>query len=495
MSERVKKLPRKERAQVDGLEAALAKLAPALEDFSRFARPDTAQRRDLWQPLLAEALPEHGAGAEAVLRTLAEVVIPHGSRLGHPGFSGWITTMPTTITAAANLAASWVSPQRWWVHPGNFLDSLSTRWLSTLLGFPERFQGVLVSGGAMANLIGLGTARQHAMEKLGIDPTLDGVQALPLPRIYASSDVHHVVGRAMSILGLGRRQLRTLSTEGGGIDVAELERMLTEDVRAGCTPVALVASAGDVNTGRIDPIPEMQAIARRHGVWLHVDGAYGGFGVLDPRVRGLYGDLAAIDSFAVDPHKWLAVPVGCGACFVRDADLLGRAFAIEPGEYVRMQSPSAGNPGSPFDERGEGSPDFAIDFSTPSRGVAVWAALKEIGAEGMRARVARHLDCARRVAARVAQHSELELLAEPVLSICCFRFRAPGLSENELDALNEAILLTVRARGHAIPSSTRVAGKFAIRPCFINPRTEIEEADLLVDEVLAAGRSAQASAK
>ncbi|HSI05787.1 MAG TPA: pyridoxal-dependent decarboxylase, partial [Myxococcota bacterium] len=265
---------------------------------------------------------------------------------------------------------------------------------------------------------------------------------------------------------------------------------LTEDVRAGCTPIALVASAGDVNTGRVDPIPEMVVIARRFGVWLHVDGAYGGFGVLDERVRHLYGNLADVDSLAIDPHKWLAVPVGCGACFVRDSDLLGRAFTIEPGEYVRMQPAGTTDPGSAFDERGEGDHDFTIDFSTPSRGLAVWAVLKEIGAEGMAARVRRHLDCARRVAELCRESPELELLAEPVLSICCFRYRPPGVTdEAAIDRANERVALAVRAAGRCTPSTTRVHGRFAIRPCFINPRTELADAEALVVEVLRAGRS------
>jgi aromatic-L-amino-acid decarboxylase len=155
-----------------------------------------------------------------------------------------------------------------------------------------------------------------------------------------------------------------------------------------------------------------------------------------------------------------------------------------------VAAPSTGDPGSPFDELGTGTPDWGVDFSTPARGVAVWAILSEIGADGMRARVARHLDCARRVAERARDSAELELLAEPVLSICCFRYRPAGMTdEASIDASNEQILHGLRARGRTVPSSTRVGGRFALRPCFINPRTTLDEADALVDEVLAAGRA------
>jgi aromatic-L-amino-acid decarboxylase len=247
----------------------------------------------------------------------------------------------------------------------------------------------------------------------------------------------------------------------------------------------------------VDPLTELARIAHERGIWLHVDGAYGGFGLLDDRVRERYGDVAAYDSFAIDPHKWLAAPVGTGAAIVRDEGILGRAFTIETGDYDRERHvpPGVEDPRSPFDELGLGTPDWGVDFSTPARGLAVWAILREIGADGMRERVVRHDDCARRVAERARAEDELELLAEPVLSICCFRFRPPGWDdESRLDELNLAVLAGIRARGRTVTSGTRVDGRFAIRPCYINPRSTLEDADALVDEVLAVGRELAAGA-
>jgi aromatic-L-amino-acid decarboxylase len=479
-----------EAASTDFLFESLAELRPSLERFLRFEGPDGAAKRSLWRAALDEPLPEAGAGREAVLRTLGEIVIPNGLRIGAPGFSGWVTTMPTTVPAVAQLAASLAAAQRWWAAPGNFLEVLGLRWLARLVGLPDHFEGAFVGGGALANLLGLAAARQHAGERRGLDPSLDGLAGLPEPRVYASTEVHHVVHRACGVLGLGRRALRLLPVDGARHpDLEALERLLDEDLARGATPVAVVASAGDVNTGSVDPIDAMREIAHARGVWLHVDGAYGGFGVLDPRVAPLFGDLARVDSFAVDPHKWMAIAVGCGAGFVRDGGLLARALTLEPAAYVEMAPTGTGDLDSPFDERGEGNPDFSVDHSAPSRGLAVWALLKEIGADGMRARVVRHHDAARRVASRVKAHPALELLAEPVLSICCFRVRPRGEGdEKRLDALNEKVLLRVRARGRAIPSHTRVAGRFAIRPCFINPRSTLADADATVDEVLAAAK-------
>lgn len=478
-------------ARTDRLTEALARVLPGLEAFLRFERNSGAAQRSIWSPQIDEPLPATGIGADEVLRLLDDVIIANGLPVGHPGFSGWVTTAPTTITATAALVGAFAAPQRWWVHPANSIEDLAARWLRDLLTLPSNFQGVFVSGGAVANLVGLAAARQHAGERLGLDISRDGIGALPAPRVYATNQVHDVVGRAAAILGIGGENVFHAGVdESRRPDLDELRRTIDADIAAGRTPIAVVASAGDVNTGMVDPLDAMRAIAHERGVWFHVDGAYGALGILDDRVRDRYGDFGRIDSLAVDPHKWLATPVGTGAAFVRDADILARALAVHRGDYARFQPTLGPDPGSPFDELGVGSPDFGVDFSTPSRGLAVWALLKEVGAAGIRARIGKDLDCARRVADHARSEQDLELLAEPELSICCFRFRPGGWTdEAAIDALNDDIVHAVRARGRAIPSTTRVAGHNAIRPCFINPRGGLADADALVDEVLTVGRA------
>jgi aromatic-L-amino-acid decarboxylase len=346
--------------------------------------------------------------------------------------------------------------------------------------------------------VGLGAARQHAGERLGLDPALEGMEGFPSPRVYASPETHHVVTRAMGVLGIGRAGLRLLELdEHRRADLRQLRVLIAEDVAAGHTPVAVVGNAGDVNTGIIDPLPEMASIAHEHGIWFHVDGAYGGWGMLDERVEAAYGDRAAFDSFAVDPHKWLAAPVGTGFAVCRDGDLLSRAFTIEPGDYDRERRGAVDDGSdapSPWQSTGSGTPDWGVDFSTPARGIAVWAVLKEMGAQGMRERVRRHNDFARLVAARVRHESELELMSEPQLSICCFRYRPAGWHDGErLDELNAAVLDELRREGRSLPSATRVHGRYALRACYINPRNDRDHVEQLVDDVLAAGRRLSAA--
>jgi aromatic-L-amino-acid/L-tryptophan decarboxylase len=469
-------------ARTTGLASALAQIGPAL-DRALAAGGAAAAARSTWRARLDPALPDTGTPADQVLAELCEVVAGAPLPLGAPGACGWVATAPPVVPACAQLVAAVAAPQRWWVHPGNALEQIALGWIAELIGFGDA-AGAFVSGGAIGNLVALAAARQRAGARRGVDVAADGVARLGAARLYAGDDVHPVVGRAAAVLGLGRAALVRV---GGrrGLDPAALDRTIAADVAAGVVPVAIVATAGDASTGAIDPIGEVAEVARRHDTWLHVDGAYGAFGALDPRIRARL-DLGVADSVAVDPHKWLGVPAGTGAVLVRDAAALEAALAIDAAAYLRPVRRTAEDPASPFDELGEGSAARSIEHSAPSRGVVVWAALRELGRAGLAARVARHLDCARLVADRVRATPGLELLAEPVLSIVCFRVRPPGEKRSgELDRVNETIARAVRARGAITLSTTRVGGKLALRPCFLGARTGLAEANLVVDEVQA----------
>lgn len=360
------------------------------------------------------------------------------------------------------------------------------RWLRELLGLDPKLRGLFVSGGATANLVALGAARQHAFEQLGVDPARDGIPDTHRCRIYASSEVHHSIFRAAGILGIGRNNVRPIPVdEEMRIDLRALEEALDRDLAARLVPVALVANAGTTNTGAVDPIAQMVAIARRRKIWLHVDGAYGLFGRLDPRVEALFDGVEEADSVIADPHKWLAAPPGSGAVFVRDQALQERAFTMEPADYAEGAM-VVGEIKSTFDSLGDDYLQLGPEMSAPSRGVAVWAILKEIGAEGVRDRVSRHCSFARRVFDLASADERLEPLLRPTLSICCYRYYAPGISEDRLDELNTEIAQRLRIEG-IVPSTTRVRGKYAIRPCFINPRTTIVEAEHMVARTRAIG--------
>src|SRR6185436_9900272 len=222
----------------------------------------------------------------------------------------------------------------------------------------------------------------------------------------------------------------------GRMRVDALRAALAEDRRAGVLPMAIVANAGTTNTGAIDPLQEIGEIAQSAGVWFHVDGAYGLPGVLDERVAPLYAGLALADSVIVDPHKWLGAAVGVAATFVRDRELLRRAFTQEPAHYLEGAVEQSGSAAPAIehslDDFGVPYYDFGVELSAPCRGVVVWALIREIGVRGMAERIRRHNDMAAYVAQAAREHPHLELLQEPTLSICCFRYVAPQLRDLDL---------------------------------------------------------------
>lgn len=473
-------------AETGNLQSLLARVGVALDQFLRFEHPDALLSSAEWLTRLDAPLPLRGVGIDRVTQDLIECLIPNGSATAKPGFSSFITTGGTTVSTLASTAASIAAPHRYGLTAFNFLEDLSLRWLGEMCGL-DQMQGVYSSGGSVANLLALGAARQQAFERCGHDPA-----ALGLDRrvsVYATREAHHTIQRAAGVLGMGRRAVRPIACDQQGrMDVADLRRAIEEDLRAGTLPIAVVANAGTTNTGAIDPLLAISAVAKEHGVWIHVDGAYGLPGILDERKTSLYRGLEHADSAIVDPHKWLGAAVGVAATFVRDRGLLRRAFTQEPADYLEgavEQESTTRQIEHSLDDFGIPYYDYGVELSAPCRGVVVWALLREIGVEGMRARVVRHNDMALRIAHAARSHPNLELMLEPTLSICCFRYTSPDVQN--LDHLNQQLHRRLTRENRNLPSTTQVNGKLALRPCFVGARSEISHADELIADVLRIG--------
>ena len=469
----------------DSRNVFLESVGDALQDFLHGDHVDPMTRRDQWLSALERPLPDEGVGGSAVIDELVRNVVPNGARINEPGFWGWITTEPGPVATAASLAAIVASPQRYTMTAFNYLEELSLEWLAQLCGLGSNMKGVYSSGGSVANLVALGAARQWALEQRGIDAAADGVGAARVA-VYASAESHHTILRAAGVLGLGRRSVRLIPTdENQRLNPILLERALADDKGRGVVPLAVVATAGTTNTGAIDPLRECGEIARRYDAWFHVDGAYGLPGILDDRVRNLYDGLELADSVIVDPHKWLGAPTGIAATFVRDRAILHRAFTQEPADYLERSFSDPQNAQSSLESMGIPYDDFGVELSSPARGVVVWSILRELGRSGVTRRVTRDNDFARQLATLVRSNDHLELLAEPVLSICCFRYRRDGVAD--LDVLNEHVHRRLLRETPYLPSATVVNGSFSLRPCFINPRTTSELVIGLADAVVRFG--------
>ena len=331
-------------AETGQLQALLSRVGAALDEYLAFEHPDALHPGHRWHQQLDIPLPQAGIGIEGVTEELIRVVIPNGTAIPRPGFSAFITTGGTTAAALAATAANVAAPQRASLTAFNLLEEVSLKWLAGMCGV-RSMQGVYSSGGSTANLLALGAARQFAFEQLGRDVAAAGIDR-PVA-VYATAEAHHTIQRAAGVLGLGRRAVRAVACDAAGrMDVAELRRTLAADQRAGVLPMAIVANAGTTNTGAIDPLQAIGEVARRAGIWFHVDGAYGLPGILDERKAPLYQGLDLADSAIVDPHKWLGASVGVAATFVRDRQLLLRAFTPGTRRLPRRHDRTDGRRGA-----------------------------------------------------------------------------------------------------------------------------------------------------
>jgi aromatic-L-amino-acid decarboxylase len=481
-----------ELAETGHLERLLSQVGAGLDEYLKFAHPDALHPSLRWREILDLPLPERGIGIAGVTEELVRHIIPNGSPVPRPGFSAYITTGSTSAATLAATAASIASPQRYMHTAFNFLEELSLNWLADMFSIGH-LQGIYSSGGSVANLIGLGAARQAAFEQIGHDPAAQGVDRRV--RVYASEDCHHTIQRSAGVLGIGRQAVKLIACDDHGrMRVDELRQALTADKAAGILPMAIVANAGTTNTGAIDPLQAIGELAKENSIWFHIDGAYGLPGILDDRVSHLYRGLCLADSVIVDPHKWLGASVGVAATFVRERQLLARAFTQEPADYLEgsVEQPENSAPliEHSMDDFGIPYFNFGVELSSPCRGVVVWALIREIGVEGLRQRVKRHNGMARNLARCADAHPNLEVLSEPTLSICCFRYVSPHIKD--LDQFNQQLYRRLVRENKFMPSTTRIKGKLALRPCFLGARAESGQVDALVEAVLRIGGQQEA---
>ena len=412
-------------------------------------------------------LPEQGLGEEA-LNDLREVV--RLSRAQNGRFFGYVLGSGEPVAAVADLLASVLNQNvtAWRSGPAAvMIEQTVVDWLAQAIGCAG-FRGYLTGGGSSANLMGLAMARESkvAANEKGIVP--GGV-------IYASEEIHMSIPKSIALLGIGRENLRLISTDSSfRIDVADLERQLARDAAAGKIPLAVVASAGTVNTGSVDPLRQVAEIAHRHNAWFHVDGAYGALAGIARKFDGL--ELA--DSVSLDPHKWLYQPLDCGCLLYRSAEAAQKTFA-HSGDYARVLNADPVEGFAFFEE--------SIELSRRFRALKLWLSLRYHGFGAFRESIAKDLAQAQRLARAVQNESQLELLAPVELSAVCFRHRGSGAtSREELNRFNAALLKRVVGRGRVYLSNASLRGQFSLRACIVNHRTTDSDVDSVVPEVLAA---------
>ncbi len=452
------------------LELVLEYARGYLADFDGLVRMPTA---DEAAHAFAADFPEEGKGTLAAIQQLIELGADAHIRSSGPRFFHWVIGGCTPGALAADWFASLIDQNAgaWSSSPlAVQLERISLAWLQELFGLPAAWGGVLTTGATTAGFTALAAARQWWGEQHGVDVAAQGLAGVsPLP-VLSSGYLHVSSLKALAMLGIGREQVTYCQAdETRRLDPAALERELK---RLGGAPAIVIATAGEVNAGHFDPVAEMSAIAHEHGAWLHVDGAFGLFARVSPRTAALADGVEHADSVSADGHKWLNVPHDCGFAFVRDPALLTAVFSAI-AEYT------------PDDEV------FAFrspEFSRRARSLAVWTTLAAYGRDGYRAIVERCLDIAEHVAREVERADDMELLAPAPLNIVCFRYRPPDVPEDALDELNLEIGRAALTDGRVYVGTTRWAGTVGFRPAFVNWRTTIADADLLLETVRDLGR-------
>jgi glutamate/tyrosine decarboxylase-like PLP-dependent enzyme len=422
--------------------------------------------------LFAQAMPEQGMGP-AALDILEKVV--DASRPPSPRFFGYVLGSGEPIAAGADLLASVINQNAtaWRSGPAAAaIEQLVTQWLGEAISCPG-FVGILTGGGSSANLSALAMARESRM------PANErGVRELGT--MYASTEVHMSIPKAIALLGIGREQLRLIPCdEKFRIRADRLRQSIATDVAAGRKPIAVVGTAGTVATGSIDPLREMGAIAKEAGAWFHVDGAYGALAAI-ARPADFEG-MEFADSISLDPHKWLYQPLDCGCLLYRDRSQAHRTFSFT-GDYAK---PVQENPveSLAFFEQ-------SVELSRRFRALKLWLSLRYHGLANFRAQIQNDLDCAQHLASLIKADNDLELLAPVPLSAVCFRYvpRSSSLNDAQLDELNRRILTNILRRGRVYFSNATIRGRFALRACIVNHRTTPADVKEVVNEVIAVGR-------
>jgi aromatic-L-amino-acid/L-tryptophan decarboxylase len=446
-----------------------------LGDFSKrylASLPDLPVFPDIDRPALRVVmdapLPRLGVSMDDLIKEFEAVIVPNATHTAHPRFLPYVQPTPNAIAPYADAIASLISQNcnLWHLSPSaNAVEQCVVRWFSGLFGFPKTAGGLITSGGSAANFVALAAARDNA---LGPEARVHGLQGRGRPlTLYTSDEVHSSIDKAVSMLGIGTGNLRRIPADDAfRIRLDLLAEAVRRDREEGKQPFCVVASAGTVTTGAVDPIAELSAFCRMEQLWLHVDGAYGALSALSGRFRKEMAPVGLADSVSLDPHKFLFCPAEAGCVVVRDRSRLQHAFSAAPSYLTMSEDPD-------FVDYANHGPQLTRSF----KAFKVWWSLKRFGADAYVRVIDRMADLAVYMARLIEDTNDLELLAPVTLNCVCFRVRRLD------DAGNRAVLGTLVDSGDAFLGPARVKGRFGIRACFMNLRTSEADVEFILDQV------------
>ncbi|ESX06480.1 amino acid decarboxylase [Mesorhizobium sp. LSJC268A00] len=440
------------------------------------------RQRPVWQEMPGDvrdfftaSLPQSPTPLADIYGDVVDKVMPYPMGNIHPRFWSWYMGSSNFTGAIGDfLAAIQGSNLGGGNHAAALMDGQVVDWCKQMMGMPASASGTLVSGGSMANIIGLTVARNT---KAGIDVREHGVGAIEKPlRFYGSDQVHSCHRKGMEALGLGNKALRRIASDAGlRIDIEGLRTAISEDRAAGFKPACIIGNAGTVNTGAIDDLQALAKLAHEEDLWFHVDGCIGALIAIAPENAHRVAGIEWADSIALDPHKWLHAPFEAGCALVRDASAHRKTFAVTP-EYLESTPRGLAS--------GQWLHDYGLQTTRGFKALKVWMALREHGVEKFGRLIDQNIAQGQYLSGLIAAEPALELTAPTSINIVCFRYRADGLDGERAKALNTEIMLRLQEDGTAAISDTTVQGRHCLRVAINNHRTRREDLDLLAAETV-----------